>query len=197
MKSFATLLLLSQGVPMILAGDEFGRSQMGNNNCWCQDNEISWLDWSLLTKNSGFHRFFKKCIQLRKQYPVFRREEFFLPEKSVSQGSRPEITWQYLTPGTQNWAHDCRGLAFHLHVQPAFDQSCDFFIMINTHRDRKLRFSPPLTDSDDSTWQLIIDTTAESPDDFPSSPAAPKQQDGHISVPPFGCIVLQSSVQTR
>jgi isoamylase len=115
MKSFATLLLLSQGVPMILAGDEFGRSQMGNNNCWCQDNEISWLDWSLLTKNSAFHRFFKKCIQLRKQYPVFRREEFFLPEESFAQGNKPEITWQYLTPGTQNWTRDCRGLAFHLH----------------------------------------------------------------------------------
>jgi hypothetical protein len=66
--------------------------------------------------------------------------------------------------------------------------------MINIHRDRELHFTPPPPDSDDSKWQLIIDTAAESPDDFPSSPAVLKQQDGHITVPPFGCIVLQSCV---
>ena len=55
--------MLSQGVPMICAGDEFGRTQKGNNNAWCQDNQISWLDWSLLETNKDFHRFFKSALR--------------------------------------------------------------------------------------------------------------------------------------
>ncbi len=73
----AVILLLSQGVPMITAGDEFGRSQQGNNNAWCQDNPVSWLDWSLAESNRYLLRFFRLCIALRKEHPVFRREEFF------------------------------------------------------------------------------------------------------------------------
>ncbi|MFW2366047.1 MAG: glycogen debranching protein GlgX [Desulforhopalus sp.] len=193
MKSFATLLMLSQGVPMILAGDEFGRSQKGNNNGWCQDNETSWLDWSLIKKNRDFYRFFKKCIWLRRQYPIFRRDEFFLPTGSNHRKGRPEITWQYLTPGSQNWAHDCHGLAFHLHTSPDIDQPCDFFIMINTHREKTLQFTTPPPDNKDRDWQLIINTTAESPDDFPTSPtAANKLRDNTVAVRPFGCTVLQS-----
>ena len=77
-RTMAVILLLSQGVPMLVAGDEFGRSQQGNNNAWCQDNAISWLDWSLAEKNREQVRFFRKLIQLRKSHPIFRRDDFFL-----------------------------------------------------------------------------------------------------------------------
>jgi glycogen operon protein len=70
-------LMLSQGVPMIVAGDEFLRTQKGNNNAWCQDNEISWVDWTLAEKNSGFLRFVRELIHLRKRHPVLRRRRFF------------------------------------------------------------------------------------------------------------------------
>src|ERR1700682_4371594 len=70
-------LLLSQGVPMLLAGDEFLRTQKGNNNAWCQDNEISWLDWSLRDKNADFLRFVRELIQLRKRHSALRRKRFF------------------------------------------------------------------------------------------------------------------------
>ena len=72
----AVILFLSQGVPMLVAGDEFGRTQEGNNNAWCQDNEISWVNWKLLDKNRILFDFFRKLIRLRLDHPVFRRDDF-------------------------------------------------------------------------------------------------------------------------
>ena len=77
-KGIMATLLLSQGVPMITAGDEFLRTQHGNNNAWCQDNEISWIDWTFEKKNHDHLRFVREMIQLRKRHPVFRRRRFFM-----------------------------------------------------------------------------------------------------------------------
>ena len=79
-KNFFVTLLLSQGVPMIAAGDEFLRTQQGNNNAWCQDNEMSWVDWSLAEKNKDFLRFVREMIQFRKRHPALRRGTFFRGE---------------------------------------------------------------------------------------------------------------------
>ena len=70
-------LLLSQGTPMILAGDEFGRTQDGNNNAYCQDNEISWLNWDLKDKGKGLISFVQKLTKMRHRYPILRRAQFF------------------------------------------------------------------------------------------------------------------------
>jgi glycogen operon protein len=92
-KNLMATLLLSQGVPMLLAGDEFLRTQKGNNNAWCQDNAISWLDWTLKEKNSDFLRFTRELIQLRKRHPALRRRRFFRGEllKRRGSGSPPLI----------------------------------------------------------------------------------------------------------
>jgi glycogen operon protein len=79
-KNLMTTLMLSQGVPMILAGDEFRRTQRGNNNAWCQDNEMSWLNWDLAETNAGFLRFVRELIWLRKRHPALRRRRFFTGE---------------------------------------------------------------------------------------------------------------------
>ena len=76
-KGLMATMLLSQGVPMILAGDEFLRTQRGNNNAWCQDNEVSWVDWTLKETNADFLRFVREMIWLRRRHPVFRRRRFF------------------------------------------------------------------------------------------------------------------------
>ena len=73
-------LLLSQGVPMLLAGDECRRTQQGNNNAYCQDNEISWFDWELVERNSGLLRFAKSLIAFRKRQPAVRRDSFLVGE---------------------------------------------------------------------------------------------------------------------
>ena len=74
-KNFISLLMVSQGVPMILAGDEMGRTQQGNNNAYCQDNEISWVNWSLLNKNQDISQHFRKMISLRKSTSSLRRTD--------------------------------------------------------------------------------------------------------------------------
>ncbi|MFM8273195.1 MAG: glycogen debranching protein GlgX [Gemmata sp.] len=79
-KNMMATLMISQGVPMLLAGDEFLRTQQGNNNAWCQDNEISWVNWELAKKNEGFLRFVRELIQLRKRHPALRRRRFFTGE---------------------------------------------------------------------------------------------------------------------
>src|SRR5581483_5566955 len=89
-RNFLTTLLLSQGAPMILGGDEFGRTQGGNNNAWCQDNEISWFDWG--AADLELVEFTKQLIRLRQAHPIFRREEF-LAGKEVKGSGLPDVWW--------------------------------------------------------------------------------------------------------
>jgi glycogen operon protein len=90
-RNFLATLLLSQGTPMLLGGDEVGRSQSGNNNAWCQDNEISWYEWSEPAEDLDVYRFTKRLIKLRREHPVFRRERFF--EGSVAGEDLPDAWW--------------------------------------------------------------------------------------------------------
>lgn len=195
MKSLTALLLLSQGVPMICAGDEFGRTQNGNNNAWCQDNQLSWLDWSLLDTNKDFFRFFKNCITLRKNHKIFRREDFFAAAApSMAPDNSPEITWQYLNPGKQNWAANCHGLAFMLHAPAGEKQSSDFFVMLNGSRKDSLHFTAPSFKNKEKRWYRIINTALESPHDIlPISESKIQPATKSFSLLPFGCTVLQSS----
>ena len=82
-KNFLLTIAISRGVPMLLGGDEFRRSQGGNNNAYCQDNEISWVDWSLLQRNSEVFRFARGMFALRRAHPVLRREAFYTAEEIV------------------------------------------------------------------------------------------------------------------
>lgn len=201
MRSMAAILLFSQGVPMLTAGDEFGRSQQGNNNAWCQDNPISWLDWSLAEINKDLFRFFRLCIALRKEHPVFRREEFFRHHETESEAIiSPEITWQYLEPGQLNWSSDCHGLAFLLHgLQPEGKEDDDFFIMMNGNRETSLQFTLPDVpmNEEDRQWFQIIDTAAAPPDDFVDLAKANRLVGGQlVTVPHQTVVVLQSAKKT-
>lgn len=195
MKTFMVLLLLSQGVPMISAGDEFGRSQEGNNNAWCQDNKLSWLDWSLLSKNAELFRFFKECIALRKKHTSFRRDNFFpSSDQAIERGIPPEILWQYLSPNEQNWSPECHGLAFYLRASATSPTDSDFFIMLNGNRTETLQFEAPAPRKKGQSWQRIIDTAAVSPKDFMPIAVGKRQiRLSRHSVAPMGCIVLQSA----
>jgi isoamylase len=91
-RNYLTTLMLSQGTPMLLGGDEFGRTQHGSNNAWCQDNEISWFDWSLLEENAELFEFVQKLIVLRRAHPVFRRRQF-LRGTDVDGSGLPDVFW--------------------------------------------------------------------------------------------------------
>src|SRR3974390_3343240 len=90
-RNFACILLLSRGVPMVLAGDEARRTQRGNNNAYCQDNEISWLDWSGIEKNAGIARFWRRMIDFRKTHPAVRKNAFFTGE--VNARGLKDVSW--------------------------------------------------------------------------------------------------------
>lgn len=195
MKTFAIILLLSQGVPMISAGDEFGRSQGGNNNAWCQDNPTSWIQWSLLARNQGFFRFFKGLVGLRKAHKVFRRHSFF---PAAGQGEQhrqgAEIRWQYLVPGENDWSPSCHGLAFYLKAEDDEAGGSDFFVMLNGDRATALPFRSPPPDRADHRWHRIVDSGAASPADFQPLSSAPRQTpETTYLLPPFAAVILQSA----
>ncbi len=92
MRNFVATLFLSQGVPMLLGGDEFARTQGGNNNAYCQDNEISWYDWELDERQQRLLAFTKRLIEFRARHPVFRRADFLTGEERLGSGS-PDVWW--------------------------------------------------------------------------------------------------------
>ncbi len=194
-RSMFIILMISQGVPMITAGDEFGRSQQGNNNAWCQDNPISWLNWQFSGTNHELLRFCRQSIELRRRHPVFRREEFF-PTTTSGSNVENEVSWQYLSPDQHNWSEDCHGLGVLLHGsrkgQPRDD---DFFIMLNGNQMQDLTFTPPPVpqNSKNRQWHLIVDTSAKPPKDIMLKGNILDMKDfATILVPPFTVKILQS-----
>src|SRR5579859_3327063 len=91
-RNFLTTLFVSQGTPMLLGGDEFARTQHGNNNAWCQDNEISWYDWTSSAESERMHDFTRRLIALRRGHPVFRRETF-LRGRELAGSGLPDVWW--------------------------------------------------------------------------------------------------------
>jgi glycogen operon protein len=111
MRNFWATLMVSQGTPMIAHGDEIGRTQNGNNNVYCQDSELSWMDWSLVDKNADLLAFARKVTTLRKNHPVFRRRRFFEGEPIRSGDEVRDIAW--LTPGGQEMTREDWNMSFH------------------------------------------------------------------------------------
>jgi len=195
MKTFVLILFISQGVPMITAGDEFGHSRSGNNNSWCQDNKIGWLDWSLIETNRDLFRFFQNCIKLRKTYNLFRRADFFQHISTPNYNDNEnEIYWQGLDPCKEDWSPHSHHLGFLLNGS-ANGQKAEshFFVMLNGSRDKETIFIIPDTpDHPQSCWYKIIDSSLSSPEDFVSPPTAAIKTGGRVRVKPMAGIVLQS-----
>ena len=164
-KTFATILLVSHGVPMVLAGDEFGRTQQGNNNPYCQDNEISWVNWGLAEENAGLVRFFRKMIALRRQHPVFRRPHF-LTGADTNHDTHPDVRWQGLKAGKPDWSEHCRVLGFVLDGSELAEGEMDddFLVILNGDRSRH-RFKIPRP-REGKVWFRVVDTSKPSPEDI-------------------------------
>ncbi|GMO52057.1 MAG: glycogen debranching protein GlgX [Treponemataceae bacterium] len=166
-KNFFLTLMISQGTPMILGGDEIRRTQAGNNNAYCQDNEISWYDWTLKKENYEIYVFFRKAIAFRKKHPVFRRPDFF---KGIDLNGDliPDITWVDRAGKTPDWKTLNKYLAFflagnHMDIQNDTDDD-DFFIMCNSDsKDIGAALPAPPAGK---KWFRLIDTSVPAPEDF-------------------------------
>src|SRR5262245_41377237 len=102
MKNFACYLLFASGTPMILGGDEFARTQQGNNNAYCQDNEISWFDWDLASRHQDLTDFFRKAIATIQRFPVLQRRKFAVG-RDLDDDGVPDLTWYSPDLGFPNW----------------------------------------------------------------------------------------------
>jgi isoamylase len=167
-RNFLTTLLLSQGVPMLLAGDEFGRTQQGNNNTYCQDNELSWVDWGLAEANRDLLEFTRALVELFRQHPIFRRRKFFQGRKIRSSGVK-DLTW-FRPDGQEmsdeDWQEEyCRCLGLRLagdaieEVDQQGNRIVDdtFLLLLNAHHE-PLPFSLPGAPKNAAGWELVLDT---------------------------------------
>ncbi|MDR0589509.1 MAG: glycogen debranching protein GlgX [Spirochaetaceae bacterium] len=166
-KNFVATLMVSLGTPMILGGDELGRTQRGNNNAYCQDNEISWYDWSFLEKNQGLFRFIKEMIIFRQRHHGFMRPEFYTG-RDGNYNAIPDISWFDEKGNSPDWDKMDTCLALRMDGSRAdilADQDDnDFFIMFNGG-NKQIPFA--VCDAlEGKTWVRAVDTSLPSPDDI-------------------------------
>ena len=162
-RNLLALLFLAQGVPMLLAGDELGRSQRGNNNAWCQDNEIGWLDWSREEASAGLRRFVRGLIAFRRAHPALRRTTFL---DGVPRGPRrrPDVAWHGLRLGQPDWGPQARWLAMHLAGEHAPAPDGDLYLAANAGGASEL-FEVPAAPSGER-WVRVVATWEPSPADL-------------------------------
>lgn len=165
MRNFFASLLFAQGTPMLVAGDEFSRTQHGNNNAYCQDSEIGWVDWNWDETGRDLHDFVQRLIKLRKDYPILRRGRFLVGAYNEELGVK-DVTWLHPSGGEmsiENW-HDsqarCLGMLMDGRAQPTgirrAGADSTLLMVINAHAEG-VNFSLPHVPQG-SGWACVIDT---------------------------------------
>jgi isoamylase len=173
-RSFLATLFLSQGVPMLLGGDEIGRTQQGNNNGYCQDNEISWFDWNLNDQQRALLDFTRGLIEFRAQHPLLRRRRYFeglfLPGADIK-----DVTWfkldgselvddQWSDPETRSMAMRLAGEAIDEREAEGGRISDETLLVLLNGSHEGLTFTMPATGGDDTLqWELLMDTEHAAP----------------------------------
>jgi glycogen operon protein len=199
-KNLMATLLLSQGVPMLQQGDEFLRTQKGNNNAWCQDNIIGWVDWSLAERNADFLRFTREMIWLRKRHAALRRRWFFRDDPVALAKAKegyvgdfgPEIVWHGIEPFEPDFGPKSHSIAFALDGRQTLrEPDCDFYVAIHAEMESQSFVVPPSPSG--RPWRRVVDTALASPLDIVAEDTAPPVAFGaQYLVAPFALVVLIS-----
>jgi glycogen operon protein len=159
-KNHICCLLFSAGTPMLLGGDEMLRTQRGNNNAYCQDNDLSWIDWTLVEKNADFVAFVGDAIALTRRFPILQRRKFFQGRDRDADG-RADVTWQGPDLGAPSWGSpELRTIAYLLDggEEPSPAGKYLLYVILNAdHEARWCRLPPPLDDS--RPWRRLVDTS--------------------------------------
>jgi isoamylase len=178
-RNLMATLLVSQGVPMLLGGDEFLRTQGGNNNAWCQDNETSWVDWGLAATNADFVRFVRELVALRLRHPALRRRTFLTGDTG---GGPPDVVWHGVEPGRPDFSERSRTLALTLDGRGCDRPGVvdrDLYLAFNAWRD-PIEFTIPASPTG-RRWRRAVDTALPPPDDA----AGPDQGPAVESLRPY------------
>jgi isoamylase len=175
-KNFLTTLFVSRGIPMLLGGDEFRRTQLGNNNAYCQDNEISWYDWRLAEKNAHLIRFVRELIRFRRTHRCLSREAFYQPH---------EIEWFGPQGSPPDWN---AGQALGARIHPDSPQESELCLLFNAASE-PVEFDLPPSPAKHA-WHLAIDTQAASPNDIYEMGAEPPLKTQRLRLIAHSLVVL-------
>jgi glycogen operon protein len=183
-KNLLAIDLLSLGAPMILMGDEVRRTQHGNNNAYCQDNEISWFDWSNVQTHTDIHRFVKELIRLRFVRGSFTREHHLSLEELTRQA---DIKLHGVNLGSPDFRDDSHSLALSASSLPG---DVLMHVALNAYQDGLDFELPELPEWATSGWRRVVDTSLESPNDITLPPQAPRVDDLSYKVEGRSVVVL-------
>ncbi|MEO1067633.1 MAG: glycogen debranching enzyme, partial [Cyanobacteria bacterium J06638_6] len=187
-KNFLTLLFMAQGTPMLLMGDEVRRTQRGNNNAYCQNNDMSWLNWEDVAKEPALLHFTQGLIHFIQNLEVFRLEH--LLRVTPTWHPQPHIVWHGTSLGHPDWSEQSRTLAFTLRHPEAKEQ---IHVMLNAYWEALMFELPGLGPGD--RWYRIVDTAVEPPRDFCYPEEAPLFESYLYPVGPRSSVVLMSRRQ--
>jgi isoamylase len=182
-RNFTALLLLAHGTPMLLAGDELGHSQQGNNNAYCQDNETTWIDWRLKAANQGWFRFVRNLIQFRRDHAVLRRDSY------VPDGHQREIVmrWGGRNPDHADWSQESRLLSLHLFEAPSHAAGEQIYMIANAHWDSAECELPRLAGGE---WRRVADTSLPVPHDIADRGQEIRIHQDRYTVGPRSVVIL-------
>jgi glycogen operon protein len=190
-KNFACTLLFAAGTPMILGGDELFRTQRGNNNAYCQDNEIDWLDWGEAERHGDVLTFFRKAIALTRRYPVLQCRKFFTGKDKDRNGIR-DIQWFGTNLDEPGWSDpELRTLCYMLDGGEASSGGGDYTLFIILHADFRVQFVRLPAAPGGKRWHRVIDTSLKAGEDFlDEGQETPIDPPGQYIVNPRSTVVL-------
>jgi glycogen operon protein len=191
MKNAVAIMMVSQGVPMVLMGDEVGRTQCGNNNTYCHDNELNWMDWTLLESNTDLFRFFKNCIAFRKAHPVLRNRSHLRNQDYVG-SDYADITWHGTRAWYVDWSDESRTLAFMLcgkHARGGQVEDNYIYVAMNMHWETQMFGLPQPPQG--IQWHVFANTGVTPPEDIWEPGGEPLLSDqDHFLMGPRSVVIL-------
>ena len=184
MKNFILALMVSQGVPMIQMGDEYGHTKGGNNNTWCQDNLLNWFKWDELNQSQSFYNFYKELIQFRKTQPLLRRATFI---------NKADIEWHGINPFDPDWTNDSHFVAFTLKDKVKHE---DIYIAFNASHEEACVTLP--STPKEMVWTWVVNTQKAPSQDFIDPALHIVVESDKIKLNPNSAVLLlaQAKVQT-
>mgnify|MGYP000685691020 CR=1 FL=1 len=182
MKNFHLALMVSQGVPMLLMGDEYRHTRLGNNNSWCQDNPLNWFQWDNKNNNAHFFRFYRMLIQFRNSHPLLHHRKYLKDS---------DVAWHGKKPFQPLWDHEEHFLAFTLIDH---DHGRDLYVAFNAG-DQETEIELPEL-SGERFWHWIANTALHSPDDYKEKPLQITPKRFKYKMAPFSALLLEASHQS-
>lgn len=179
MKNFCIALLISCGVPMIHMGDEYGHTKKGNNNTWCQDNDLNWFQWQELAASSSLVHFWKEMIAFRQENPCLKRDTFFTPN---------DIHWHGHKPNSPDWSPESHFVAFTV---VDHDKRNDLYIAFNAS-DKPALIQLPMPPSH-KKWTLVANTALLPPQEITQETARPAIDPHELPMAPYSSLIVKAS----